>query len=283
MSALHPNLTGRVALVTGASRGIGKALALRLAREGADVVIAARSEHSTEKLPGTIYDTAQEIRALGRRALAVPTDVRNDDAVRAMMDRTLAEFGRVDILINNAGVLWWQKVVDTPPKRFDLMVSVNVRAAYLCSYYALPHMVKQRWGHILNMCPGISTTPNPGRVCYMITKMGMARLSIGIAAEHAADGIAANALWPRTIIESQASINWGLLTRDQWRTPEILCDACMAIFAQQPPSYSGRQVLDEEVLRELAGITNFDQYWCEGKAPANPIYIDSPQMGGLHS
>ncbi len=280
-NALHPNLTGRVAVVTGSSRGIGKALALRLAREGADIVVAAKSEVSTEKLPGSIYDTADEIRALGRRSLAIPTDVRSDDAVRAMIERTVAELGRIDILVNNAGALWWQKVIDTPPKRFDLMVGVNVRAAYLACHYALPHMIRQRWGHILNMCPAISTTPNPGRVCYMITKMGMARLAIGIAEEHRADGIAANALWPRTIIESQASINWGLATRDQWRTPEILCDAALAIFAQEPPRYTGHQTLDEDVLRELAGITNFDHYWCEGKPPAHPILIDGSDMGGL--
>lgn len=282
MNVLHPNLNGRVAVVTGASRGIGKALALRLAREGADVVIAAKSEHSTDKLPGSIHETAEEIREHGGRALAVQCDVRSDAAVRQMMEKTIADLGRVDILINNAGALWWQKVVDTPPKRFDLMMNVNVRASYLCSYYALPYMVKQKYGHIINMCPGISTTPNPGRVCYMITKMGMARLAIGIAAEHAADGIAANALWPRTIIESQASINWGLSSREQWRTPEILCDACMAIFSQTPPSYTGRQALDEEVLKELAGVTNFDKYWCEGKPPENPIYIDTPDMGHLN-
>src|ERR1019366_4689685 len=213
MSALHPDLKGRVAVVTGASRGIGKALALRLAREGADVTIAAKSETSSEKLPGSIYDAADEVRSLGRKALAVPTDVRNDDAVRGMIAKTIAEFGRIDILINNAGALWWQKVIDTPPKRFDLMMGVNVRAAYLTSHYALPHMVKQRWGHIINMCPPISTEPNPGHVCYMITKMGMARLAIGIAAEHRADKIAANALRPRTHIETQASINWGMATR----------------------------------------------------------------------
>jgi citronellol/citronellal dehydrogenase len=274
MNALHPDLKGRVAVITGASRGIGKALALRLAREGADIVIAAKSETSTEKLPGSIYTAAEEVRALERKALAVPTDVRSDDAVRTMIEKTIAEFGRIDILINNAGALWWQKVIDTPPKRFDLMMGVNVRAAYLTSHYALPHMVKQKWGHIINMCPSISTTPNPGHVCYMITKMGMARLAIGIAAEHHADGIAANALWPRTIIESQASINWGMSTREQWRTPEIVCDATLAIIAQEPPTYSGKQVLDEEVLSELAGITNFDHYWCEGKPPEKPIYID---------
>ena len=196
-----------------------------------------------------------------------------------MIEKTIAEFGRIDIVINNAGALWWQKVIDTPPKRFDLMMGVNVRAAYLTSHYALPHMVKQRWGHIINMCPPISTGPNPGHVCYMITKMGMARLAIGIAAEHHAGGIAANALWPRTIIESQASINWGMSTREQWRTPEIVCDATMAILAQEPPSYSGKQVIDEDVLSELAGITNFDHYWCGGGRRRRGRFISISRCG----
>jgi len=273
-SALHPDLAGRVAVVTGASRGIGKALALRLAHEGADVVVAAKSEQSTERLPGSIHETADEIRSLGRRAVAVPTDVRDEEAVRALIERAVDEFGRVDILINNAGALWWQNVTDTPPKRFDLMMGVNVRASYLTSYYALPHMQRQRWGHIINMCPAISTDPSPGKVCYMISKMGMARLAIGIAAEYRDDNIAANALWPRTIIESQASINWNMMDRSQWRTPEIVCDATMAMLAQEPPSYSGRQALDEDVLRELAGVTDFDHYWVEGKPLAHPLYID---------
>jgi len=133
-SALHPDLTGRVAVVTGASRGIGKALALRLAREGADVVVAAKSEESTERLPGSIHETAEGVRALGRRAVAVPTDVRDEEAVRALIERAVDELGRVDILINNAGALWWQNVTDTLPKRFDLMMGVNVRASYLTSY-----------------------------------------------------------------------------------------------------------------------------------------------------
>jgi citronellol/citronellal dehydrogenase len=271
---LHPDLHGRVAVVTGASRGIGKALALRLAEEGADVVVAAKSEQSTERLPGSIHETADAIRSLGRRAIAVPTDVRSEEAIKNMVDRAVAEFGRLDILINNAGAIWTQPILETPPKRFDLMVSINVRAAYVASYYALPHMLKQQWGHVLNMCPRLSNKPSPGRVGYMISKLGMARVAIGLAAEHLKDNIAGNTLWPRTIIESQASINWGLATREQWRTPEILCDATLAIIAQQPPGYSGKQVLDEEVLSELAGITNFDHYWCEGKAPEKPIYID---------
>jgi citronellol/citronellal dehydrogenase len=273
-SVLHPDLHGRVAVVTGASRGIGKALALRLAQEGADVVVAAKSEQSTDRLPGSIHETSAAIVALGRRALAVPTDVRNEEAIRNLIERTVAEFGRLDILVNNAGAIWPQPILQTPPKRFDLMMGVNVRAAYIACYYALPHMVKQQWGHVLNMCPRLSNEPSPGRVGYMISKLGMARLAIGLAAEHRKDNIAGNALWPRTIIESQASINLGMADRSQWRTPEIVCDASLAILAQEPRTSSGRQWIDEEVLAELAGITNFDHYWCEGKPPASPIYID---------
>src|ERR1017187_4103755 len=273
-SALHPDLHGRVALVTGASRGIGKALAVRLAREGADVVVAAKSEQSSERLPGSIHETADEIRALGRRAIAVPTDVRDEEAVRRMIERAIDELGRLDILVNNAGAIWLQPVLNTPAKRFDLVMGVNVRAAYLACYYALPHMVKQQWGHILNMCPRLSIKPSPGKVAYMISKLGMAYVALGVAAEHVADNIAGNTLWPRTIIESQASINWNMAGRDQWRTPEIICDASMAIVAQEPRTSTGRQWIDEDALTELAGVTNFDHYWCEGKPPAHPIYID---------
>jgi citronellol/citronellal dehydrogenase len=272
--ALHPDLRGRVAVVTGASRGIGRALAIRLAHEGADVAVAAKSEQSTDKLPGSIHETAEAIRAAGRRALAVPTDVRDEAAIRNLIDRTVAEFGRLDILVNNAGAIWTQPILQTPPKRFDLLVSVNVRAAYIASHYALPHMVKQQWGHILNMCPRLSTDPSPGRVAYMISKLGMARLAIGLAAEHHSDNIAANALWPRTIIETQASINWKMADRSQWRSPEIVCDASLAILSREPKTCTGRQWIDEEALAELAGVTNFDRYWCEGKPPAAPIYID---------
>ena len=273
-AALHPDLRGRVAIVTGASRGIGKALAIRLACEGADVAVAAKSEQSTERLPGNIHETADAIRALGRRALAVPTDVRDADALASLIDRTVGELGRIDFLVNNAGAFWTQPILQTTPKRFDLVMGVNVRAAYIACYYALPHMVKQQWGHILNMSPLLTAQPHPGKVGYMISKLGMARVALGVAAEHERDNIAGNTLWPRTIIESQASIGWQMADRSQWRTPEILCDAAMAIFAQEPRTCTGRQWIDEEALTELAGITNFDHYWCAGKPPAQPIYID---------
>jgi citronellol/citronellal dehydrogenase len=272
-------LDGRVAIITGASRGIGKALALRLAEEGADVVVAAKSEESTEKLPGSIYETAQQVIERGRRAIPVKVDVRDEAQIAAMVDRTIETLGRVDILINNAGALWWKPVLETPAKRFDLLMSVNVRAAYLASYHVLPHMQRQRWGHIINMAPGISPEPSPGMVAYMISKMGMARLAIGIAAEHRSDNIAANALWPVTPIETAAVINNSLGDRSQWRSPEILCDAVMAILRQEPSACTGRQLTDEEILRE-AGVTDFDRYWCEGKPPESPIYIDGREGKG---
>ncbi len=273
-SVLHPDLSGRVAVVTGGSRGIGKAIAIRLAREGADVVIAAKTQQSSEQLPGSIYETADAVRIQGRRALAIPTDVRSEEGVRTMIERTVSEFGRVDILINNAGAIWLQPVLKTPPKKFDLMMSVNIRAAYLGAYFALPHMQKQRWGHILNMCPRLTMNPSPGHTCYMISKLAMARLAIGIAEEHRQDNVAANSLWPRTPIETLATIHWKMGDRSQWRTPQIMCDAAMAIFAQEPANYSGNQLIDEQVLTELAGVTKFEHYWCEGKAPAKPVYID---------
>lgn len=274
MSVLQPDLSGRVAFITGASRGIGKAIALRLAKQGADIVIAAKSEQSSELLPGSIHDAAREVEALGRRALAVKTDVRFEDQVQAAVEAAIERFGRIDILINNAGAIWTRPVLETPPKKFDLMMAVNVRASYLTAYYALPHMQRQRWGHILNMCPPLHTEPTPGRGPYMVSKLGMARIALAIAEEHRADNIAANTLWPRTIIESQASINWKMADRSQWRTPEIMCDAVCAIVSQEPAHFSGHMLIDEQALASLAGVANFDHYWCEGKPPAEPIYID---------
>src|SRR6202165_995504 len=274
MSASLP-LDNRVALVTGSSRGIGRAMALRLAREGASVVITGKSEAGTEKLPGSIHTVAAEVEAAGGVALPVRVDVRHEDEVKAMIDATVARFGRLDILINNAGALWWQPVAQTPPKRYDLMWEINVRAAYLCAYYALPHMRQQHWGHVITCSPPISTEPSPGHVAYMTTKMGMTRLAIGIAAEHEGDGIASNSLWPVTIIESLASSNWGLGDRSQWRSPEILCDAMMEILRSEPPSLTGQQILDEPFLRTRGWTqAQLDAYWLEGKPPKNPVYID---------
>lgn len=255
------DLKGRVAIITGASRGIGRAIALRLAQEGVAVVIAAKTAEPDPRLPGTIYTTAAEVEALGGRALPLQVDVRNEDAIQQMVAQTIETFGRIDILVNNAGALWWYPVLETPPKRFDLVMDVNLRGAFLCSQAVLPHMIAQRWGHILTMSPPIDLSVLPGKVAYMISKFGMTMLALGLAEEVREHNIAVNALWPRTLIESQATIGWNLGTPKHWRKAEIMADAVYEIVRRPPASLTGRALIDEEVLRE-AGITDFSVYNC---------------------
>lgn len=271
-------LEGRVAVITGASRGIGREFALRLADAGADIVVTGKSEIDSERLPGTIHSVADEVRERGQRALPVRVDVRAEEAVKEMVDRTIDEFGRLDILINNAGALWWERVLDTPPNRVALMHEVNLRAAYLTTYYALPHMIAGGWGHIIMNSPPITTEPTPGYAMYYCYKMGMTRLAIAVAAEHAADNIAANSLWPATPIESFATRNWPadkMGRPEQWRTPDILCDALMEIVTSEPSSCTGRQLIDEDLLRERGwDDERIDAYWLTGARPDEPMWID---------
>ena len=271
-------LAGRVAVVTGSSRGIGRALVLAFAAAGADVVVAGKSETEDARLPGTIHDVAREARSLGVNALAIRTDVRAETDVRQLIDRTVGELGRVDIAVSNAGALWWERLVDTPPRRYDLMLQVNVRATYLLAYYALPHMVRQRWGHLLTNSPAIGDEPTPGMAAYMTTKMGMTRLALGIAAEHRDDNVAANALWPAAPIDTAATRNWG---RDkmgdpaQWRRPQIYVDAAMEILTSEPSRCTGRMVTDEEILAERGWTErDLDSYWVTGQRPRDPLWID---------
>jgi citronellol/citronellal dehydrogenase len=275
---MNAPLAGRSAIVTGASRGIGRAFALRLAAAGAAVTVAAKSESGTERLPGSIGSVVAEIESAGGRALAVRTDVRSEDDVKAMVAATVERFGGVDILINNAGALWWEKLLDTPPKRYDLMWQVNVRGSYLCAYYALPHMIAGGWGHIVNCSPPIDGGPNTGHVCYMTTKMGMTRLALGIAAEYKENNVAANALWPATPIESYATKNWPeekIGRPEQWRSPDILCDALLEIVTSEPRACTGRALIDETFLRERGwSEERIARYWLTGAAPADPLWID---------
>jgi citronellol/citronellal dehydrogenase len=254
-------LSGRVAVITGASRGIGRAVALGLARAGCAVVIAAKSTTSSEKLPGSIHTVAREVEDLGGQALPVQVDVRDETQIEAMAAETLRRFGRVDILVNNAGALWWKPVVETPAKRFDLVLGVNARAAFLCSRAVLPAMIDRGWGHILNFSPPLDLSLVPGRVAYAISKLGMTLLSIGLAEEVRQHNVAVNSLWPVTIIESQASINWNLGTPEQWRKPDILVDAVLRIVRKEPATLTGQALLDEDFLR-AEGITDFSGYAC---------------------
>ena len=174
---------GRVAMVTGASRGVGKALALRLAAEGCDVVVAAKTVAPDPKLPGTIHETAREIEALGRRALAAALDVRDDVAVERVVKQALEQFGHVDFLVNNAGALYWRSVAETEMKRFDLVMGVNARGAFACTRHVLPSMLARKFGHILMLSPPVDPRAGAGKVAYALSKFGMTLVAQGVAEE----------------------------------------------------------------------------------------------------
>jgi citronellol/citronellal dehydrogenase len=257
MSDLH----GRVAIVTGASRGIGRAIALALARAGCRVAVAAKSIESTDRLHGSIHTVAAEVAAAGHAALPVQVDVRDEAQIDTLAARVMDCWGRIDILVNNAGALFWQPVVQTPAKRFDLVMGVNARAALLCCRAVLPSMMQNRRGHIINMSPPLDLALVPGRVAYAVSKLGMTLLTIGLAAEVREYNIAVNSLWPVTVIESQASINWGLGTPKLWRKPDILADCVLRLVAKEPAALTGQALLDEDFLR-AEGVTDFSEYAC---------------------
>lgn len=254
-------LQGRVAIVTGASRGIGRAVALGLAKAGCHVVIAAKSTTSTEKLPGSIFSVAAEVEALGAQALPVQVDVRDEQQIEDLAAKTRECFGRIDLLINNAGALYWNSLAETPAKRFDLVMAVNARAAFLPCRAVLPAMIERRWGHIINMSPPLDLAMVPGRIAYAISKLGMTLLTFGLAEEVRSRHIAINALWPATIIESQASINHALGSREMWRKPDILVDCVLRLAQKDPAEITGQALLDEDFLR-AEGVTDFSGYAC---------------------
>jgi len=253
---------GRVAILTGASRGVGKALALRLAAEGCDVVVAAKTVTPDPRLPGTIGETAREVEALGRRALAAELDVRDDAAVERVVTQALAAFGRIDFLVNNAGALYWRSVAETEMKRFDLVMGVNARGAFACARHVLPGMLARRFGHILMLSPPVEPSAGAGKVAYALSKFGMTLVAQGLAEEVRGQGVAANALWPATMLESQATIRWGLGDRSLWRKPDIIADAMVAIFSKPPDEFTGQALIDEDFLR-AEGVTDFARYRCD--------------------
>ncbi len=275
-------LSGRVAIITGASRGIGRAIALRLAREGVHIVVAAKTAEPNPKLPGTIYTVAEEVEALGVRALPIQVDVRDENAVQQMVERTVETFGRIDILVNNAGALWWYPVLETPLKRYDLVMNVNLRGSFACSQAVLPKMIEQGWGHILMMSPPIDLKVLPNKVAYMISKFGMTMLALGLAEEVRQHNVAVNALWPRTLIESQATIAWGLGTPKQWRKADIMADAVYEIVRREPATYTGQALIDEDVLRS-AGVTDFSIYNCTPDGEPMEIVWEGVEAGKKNS
>lgn len=250
----------KVAFITGASRGIGKAIGLKLASEGYDIVVAAKSVQETPKLPGTIYTAAEEMRRFGTTVLPVQCNVADQGSIDRAVESTLVEFGRVDAVIHNAGALWWRNMDETPMRRFDLLMDVNVRATFAITTAFLPTMKAFNSGHFIMMSPPLHMEYVPGHIAYSISKFGMTMIAVGLAEELKDSNISATALWPKTVIESSATINFGLGDPTVWRKAEIMADAAYEIL-KRPEETKGKALLDEDFLRSI-GYTDFARYNC---------------------
>jgi citronellol/citronellal dehydrogenase len=268
------SLAGKTLFITGGSRGIGKAIALRAARDGASVVIAAKTDQPHPKLPGTIHTAAQEIEAAGGKALAVACDIRFEDQVLRAVERAVATFGGIDVLVNNASAISLTGTLATPVKRFDLMMDINARGAWLCSQTCLPHLKKAENPHILALSPPLDLRPQwfGPHLAYTMSKYGMSMCVVGLAEEFRADGIAVNGLWPRTPIATEALKLIPGINPARCRRPEIVADAAHAILTRPSRSTSGRFFSDEEALAE-AGIIDFTPYAVD-PANAGKLYPD---------
>jgi citronellol/citronellal dehydrogenase len=269
-------LKDKTLFITGASRGIGLAIALRAAQDGANIVIAAKSDVPNPKLPGTIHSAAKEVEAAGGQALAIKCDIREEDDVQAAVDATVARFGGIDILINNASAIWLRGTADTPMKRFDLMFGVNVRGTFLCSQKCLPHLKRAANPHILTLAPPPNLNPDwfAPHTAYTIAKYGMSFCAMGMAREFAADGIAVNTLWPRTVIATAAINMIPGVDPERCRKPEILADAAHAVLTRPSREQTGKFLLDDEVLAE-AGVTDLSRYAVKPGADLLPdLFLD---------
>ncbi|OLE26873.1 MAG: short chain dehydrogenase [Catenulispora sp. 13_1_20CM_3_70_7] len=254
---------GRVAIITGGSRGIGKALALALAEQGASIVIGAKTMEAGGRLPGSVPDTVREIEERGAQALGLRCDVRDEADLKNVVDRTIERFGRVDILVNNAGAMWLQSVEDTPHKRYDLVMAINARAPFLLAHHCVPYMRRGGWGHIVNLSPPLDLEGIQhlgGKVAYMTSKLNATLLTMGLAKEVAADGIACNTIWTRTLIGTLATQNLGIGSPRDWRTEDIVVDAIMAVLEQDPAKFTGNALIDDEILARLKGIEDLARY-----------------------
>ena len=257
------NLKGKTIFITGASRGIGKAIALRAAKDGANISVVAKTKEPHPNLPGTVYTAVEEINKMGGNGLACIADVRFEDQVQSAVDATIKEFGGLDILINDASAISLTPTLETSMKRFDLMFSVNVRGTFLCSKLCIPYLKKAENPHILNLSPPLNMDSKwfAHHVAYTMSKYGMSMCVLGMAEEFKKDGIAVNALWPRTAIATSAVKNLlgGKSAMEHSRKPEILADAAYIILTKPSRETTGNFFIDDEVLIEH-GVTDLGKY-----------------------
>jgi citronellol/citronellal dehydrogenase len=279
-------LNGKTLFITGASRGIGLAIALAAARQGANVAIAGKTEAPHPKLPGTIHTAAAEIEKAGGRALPLVVDVRDETSVSAAIERTVAAFGTLDIVVNNASAIQLTGTLETDMRRFDLMHQVNARGTFMVSKYAIPHLQKAENPHILMLSPPLDLKEKwfAGHTAYSMAKYGMSLVVLGLAGELRAKGIAVNALWPRTTIATSAIKNLlgGDVIMRRSRTPDILADAACRIFAKPAKSFTGHFLIDDTFLA-ADGVTDFDRYRVDPSEPLAPDFFvpdgDKPPPG----
>jgi citronellol/citronellal dehydrogenase len=269
-------LQGKTLFITGASRGIGLAIALAAAREGANVAIAAKTEAPHPKLPGTIHTAAADIEKAGGRALPIVVDVRDEASVAGAIARTFAAFGGLDIVVNNASAIQLTGTLETDMRRFDLMHQVNARGTFMVSKYAIPHLAKAQNPHILMMSPPLDMAEKwfSPHTAYTMAKFGMSMVVLGLAGELRARGIAVNALWPRTTIATAAIKNLlgGEEIMRRSRRPDILANAAYRIFAKPAGSFSGHFLIDDTFLA-AEGVTDFEQYRVEPTGPLAPDFF----------
>ena len=270
------SLTGKTLFISGASRGIGLAIALRAARDGANIAVVAKTTEPHPKLPGTIYSAAEEIEAAGGKALPIQCDIRSEEEVLAAVAKTVERFGGIDACINNASAISLTPTLETDMKRYDLMNQINARGTFLCSKVTAPHLAKSANGHILNMSPPLDIQPRwfGKHTAYTMAKFGMSMCTMGMAEEFRKMKIGVNSLWPLTAIDTAAVRN--VLGGDSMakisRKPEIVADAAYEIINRSAESCTGNFFIDEEVLKE-AGVKNFDQYAYDPTAALVPDFF----------
>jgi citronellol/citronellal dehydrogenase len=274
MSATAPALAGKTLFITGASRGIGLAIALRAARDGANIAIAAKSAAPHKHLPGTIHTAAAEIEAAGGKALPLAVDVRDEASVRTAVERTVQTFGGIDICVNNASAIQLTGTLQTEMKRFDLMHQVNTRGTFLTSQACVPHLKAAANPHVLMLSPPLDMSARwfQGHVAYTMAKFGMSLCVLGMAAEFREAGIAFNALWPRTTIATAAIefVVGGAAALRHCRTPAIMADAAYAIVTKPAREFTGQFLIDDTFLY-AEGVRDFDKYRVD---PAMPLWAD---------